>query len=104
MGGICSLVHLCGALECSHVREFIRNLIAVCVGLTILVALMTAGFFVGLAALAAGIIFWIYIKLRVKGIINNPDSSTVHHEETRVIEAEYEVVEEKKEYEREDKV
>lgn len=84
-------------------REFIRNLIAVCIGLTLLVALMTAGFFVGLAALAAGIVFWIYIKLRVKGIINDPANTTVHQEEARVIEVEYEVVEEKQEREREDK-
>lgn len=66
------------------------------VGLTVLVALLTAGFFVGLALLAVGILFWAYVKLRAKDILGDMQPPPPGQDD-RVIEAEYQIVEEKEE-------
>lgn len=56
---------------------------------------MTAGLFVGIALLGAGLLFWGYLKLRAAGVIGNfKPQAPAQKEEITIIETEYEVVEE----------
>ncbi len=72
----------------------LRNLILAIIGITVFVALLAAGFFIGLGVLAAGILFWAYIKLRTNGIIQQTKNKQNHSSstETITIETEYRVI------------
>ena len=79
--------------------DIIKRLIAACIGLTLFVALLTTGIFVGIGALVIGIFVWAYLALRTRGIIhstsrrnNSASAESVHYE---IIETDYEVIDEK---------
>lgn len=89
-----------------HILQVIRNVILAIIGLTLLIALMTAGFFLGLALLGAGLLFWGYLKLRASGMLGKmqpepPEKNPHYREETiTVIETDYEVVDSDEERDR----
>jgi hypothetical protein len=75
--------------------QFIRNMALACLGLMIMVGMMTAGVFIGLLAIAVGALWWGYVMLRKAGIINPPKSQSPM-QDPRIIEVDYVVVEEVK--------
>lgn len=83
---------------------FLRNMAIVCLGLMLLVGMMTASLLIGLLLLGAGILFWGYFALRRAGIINAPRPKSGRPEESDIIEVDYVVIEEKEQRIPEEKV
>lgn len=86
----------------NFIIQVVRNIVLAAIALAILVALLTAGFFIGLAFLGFGVIFWGYLKLRRAGIIGSLKPQTESHqdykeEEVTIIETDYEVMNDKSE-------
>lgn len=73
------------------VTQFLRNITLACLGLMLLVGVMTASMFIGLLLLAVITGLWICAALRRAGVVNPPRSQA----DNGIIEAEYEVIEEK---------
>jgi predicted membrane protein len=83
--------------------EIFRKLFFACVGLAAFIAILMASVFVGLLLLAVGVVFVAYVKMKHAGVIGSQEMPRDVREDAMTIEADYEVLDENEEPERQDK-